>query len=169
MTGDGSGLSSFVEISFAVNLLAGAFESFRGYLVKALKNCNDEFLSTIQVIEVDQDKARQHLPILVADIQTINSDYDGVQGWVCKIAKIIAIIFACLCVLVVYSASFSAWNALLIVPYPLYVIISLTVFWVHRRRAKRCKNQHEFFLDHYESNKAKEIRSQMTDALKSLK
>jgi len=84
-------LSSFVEIAFGVNLLTGAFEGFRGYLVRSLKARNQRRISTIKTLEVEEEKARRHLPVFVADMESVNEQYDYMQSRVCLYARTVAI------------------------------------------------------------------------------
>jgi hypothetical protein len=147
----------------------GAFEDFRGFLVKHLRRQNEKHLSEIKTLEVAEGDARKHLPVLVVDLEMINTKYDVFQASVCRIAKAVAIVLACVCVAVAYFGEFGAWDLILIIPYPAYIVTSLFVFAWFRFQSCRRKSNHEDFLNHYEGKNAATARATISKDLASLK
>jgi hypothetical protein len=165
---NGAGLPTFVEISFGVNLLTGAFEGFRGFIVLKLKSQNYIRVSELQTLEVVEDGKRHFLPILVAKIKSLNCCCDRIQATVCKASRAVAIIFACLCVAVAYFDLLGKWNFVLILTYPIYILASLGVFGFFWARAQWFISQHKAVLNMYQGASANETRLNVDNSLESL-
>ena len=163
---DLTSISSFVEISFAVNILTGTYDKFRDILVVALKKKCSARLATIQTLEIEAEATRRTLPVVAADIEILQSKYNIYQRKCCISARVVSLCFGVWCVWVVYWGCLGAWNWVLITPFPAYLLAASILyshfFW---RVHKRVKLHHDFMMI-YENPDRKKVRNQILAALK---
>lgn len=132
------GLTSFVEITFAINVITGAYAKLRDYFVGLLLT---NYLSTVvkfQSKSIPAEEKARFTHIFEEKLAKLQSKHVANQKKLSFAALVLSLTAAMGCVLVLYlgvHASLGYYNGLLILPLPLYCIASLILYAYYYARA----------------------------------
>ena len=133
--------ATFVEISFGINILWGAFERFNDVFSKLFSRKMKERIASFQAMESKNENSGTRLANLKEKINAIDSEQQENQRLLLKYFKVFALLTAVACVVVVYFDLLEklGWKLIfLILPLPLhmafaliiYGIISIRIWWI---------------------------------------
>jgi hypothetical protein len=131
--------ATFVEITFAVNLLFAAYSTFRDYLKKHLAEKVEEYEATIKIIEMKPGNL-DRLNIVNAKVSEYATKFVNAQQICVCWATAFSLIAAACCVTVVFwdwltvLGHHTGW---LFLPLPAYFLASACNYGNFRRRAAR--------------------------------
>ena len=144
--------ATFVEITFAVNLLFAAYSTFRDYLRSKLEDKVKEYAATTKTIETNQG-SMSRLNAINAKVGKYASDFLDVQQVCVCVATVTSLVAAACCVAVVY------WDLLtrlghhtgwLFLPLPAYFFASGCNYAVFRIRGARLVQRFKELIDEFE-------------------
>ena len=128
--------ATFVEITFAVNLLFAAYRDFRDYLKEHLAKKVEEFEATIKTLEISFDR----LDILETIVRQYARAFENAQQICVCVATVVSLVAAACCVAVVFCdwltilGHHTGW---LFLPLPVYFLASGCNYAVFRIRGNR--------------------------------
>ena len=131
---DANCMCSFVEMAFGVNILMSAFEGFRDFGQRYLKTrVVQKYIAWVKTQEDLNlpDEQRAELRNLRTHVFNVNSRCVDLQTWMCRVVRVLAFIFAVLCMIALYSGfstRLQMWCGVLILPWPAYFLSSVTVW-----------------------------------------
>jgi ABC-type bacteriocin/lantibiotic exporter with double-glycine peptidase domain len=147
-------ISAFIEITFGINILTGLYQRFRDVLTVKLAQTCKAHIAAFKVTEVTTQDEKRRLYVLLSHLKDIDSKYEILQKKICKIIQYISIVFAIACIVVLYLGLIGWWNVVLILPYPLYLGISLLIFRYFSKKAKKRIKKHTDYIALYECQTA---------------
>lgn len=146
------GLTSFVEIAFAVNVITGAYAKLRDYFVGLLLT---NYLSSVLAFQnrrIPPEQKESFSTIFSEKLKKLQSKHVANQKKLSVAALVLSLITAIACILILYlglHTSLGNFNGLLILPLPLYCIASLLLYvyyygsaWLELRRARVLEEYH---------------------------
>jgi hypothetical protein len=130
--------ATFVEITFAVNLLFATYSAFRDYLMKHLAKKIEEAQAIIKVLEISSDRLNV-LDNLNTIVRQYAAQFEKAQQKCVCIATGISLVAAAGCVAVVFWDLLTEWGhhtSWLLLPLPAYFLASGCNYLVFRCRVK---------------------------------
>jgi hypothetical protein len=160
---------SFVELAFGLNIAFATYEKFRAFIKNLLDKNLDEFIAQAIAAETDNSKIihQNRVNELKNQILKIGKKHMDYQWNLCLYVRLVSIVMsvACLAVLCFDQVGCLGNNvAYLISPLPIYVLVSLSFFWVFRVKALLVRRQYVKFIRKFEGDPPSDIQ-QGLDAL----
>jgi len=144
--------ATFVEITFAVNLLFAGYSTFRDYLRSKLEDMVRVYAATTKTIETKPaDLSR--LNVINAKVGKYAADFLDIQQICVCVATITSLIAAACCVAVVYwdlLASLGHHTGWLFLPLPAYFFASGCNYGIFRIRGARLVRRFKELIEEFE-------------------
>lgn len=145
--------ATFVEITFAVNLLFAAYATFRDYLKRVLANNVLEYEARTKAIEPNLENVTR-LAAIKASVTKYAKQFSSAQH-ICVCSATVVSLIAALCCIVVLFFDFLAklghHTGWLILPLPLYFALSATNFGIFHLRSFLKVRRFKKLIDEFET------------------
>lgn len=144
--------ATFVEITFAVNLLFAAYSTFRDYLRSNLEAKVKEYEATTKTIETKPTE-RTRLDAIKAKVSRYVDEFMCVQRICVYSATTVSLIAAACCVAVVFwdmLAKLGHHTGWLFLPLPAYFLVSGCNYGIFRIRGRRLVLRFKELIEEFE-------------------
>lgn len=145
------GLSSFLEISFGINIVWSTFSDVNNKLLIILRGKCDELLALTKTTEINGNGNRSFL-ILLEKVEKIIDCHNKIQRNICMFFRIIALLFSVGIIGVLflgYYETLGGWCSIFILPLPIYIVSGYAVFSIFYFYIKRKTSKYSAFINEF--------------------